>query len=258
MLPIKLKPEIFRPTAPPRSCSARRLAGAGLVRRASACRAPARAEARGRSPIPFNAYVTIAPDNTVTVLSAHIDMGQGSYHGLATLVAEELDADWTRCGSSRRRRQPEALRQPRLGRHRRAPAARRRCSRRSTATARPAPRPRHAGRRRGQAVERAGRRDHGREGRAPHASGKQATFGELRRRRRAVPVPAEVALKDAEGLEAHRQRRTAAASTAARNRPAQRSSHRREAARHADGGGRPSAAVRRHGQELRRQRRPRR
>ena len=36
----------------------------------------------------------IAPDNTVTVLSAHMDMGQGIYTGLATLVAEELDADW--------------------------------------------------------------------------------------------------------------------------------------------------------------------
>ena len=37
----------------------------------------------------------IAPDSTVTVLSAHMDMGQGIYTGLATLVAEELDADWT-------------------------------------------------------------------------------------------------------------------------------------------------------------------
>ena len=30
----------------------------------------------------------------MTVLSAHMDMGQGIYTGLATLVAEELDADW--------------------------------------------------------------------------------------------------------------------------------------------------------------------
>ncbi len=43
---------------------------------------------------PFDAYLVIAPDNTVTVLSAHMDMGQGIYTGLATLVAEELDADW--------------------------------------------------------------------------------------------------------------------------------------------------------------------
>lgn len=45
---------------------------------------------------PLNAYLTIAPDGTVTVLSAHMDGGQGVYTGLATLVAEELDADWSR------------------------------------------------------------------------------------------------------------------------------------------------------------------
>ena len=42
-----------------------------------------------------NAYVRIAPDGTVTVLSAHMDGGQGIYTGVATLVAEELDADWS-------------------------------------------------------------------------------------------------------------------------------------------------------------------
>ena len=39
-------------------------------------------------------FVKIAPDSTVTVLSKHLEMGQGPYTGLATLVAEELDADW--------------------------------------------------------------------------------------------------------------------------------------------------------------------
>ena len=42
-----------------------------------------------------NAFVRIAPDDTVTVLSKHIEFGQGTYTGLATLVAEELDADWS-------------------------------------------------------------------------------------------------------------------------------------------------------------------
>ena len=37
----------------------------------------------------------IAPDDTVTVLIKHIEFGQGPYTGLATLVAEELDADWS-------------------------------------------------------------------------------------------------------------------------------------------------------------------
>jgi isoquinoline 1-oxidoreductase beta subunit len=36
----------------------------------------------------------VAPDNSVTVLAKHLEMGQGSYTGLATIVAEELDADW--------------------------------------------------------------------------------------------------------------------------------------------------------------------
>ena len=41
-----------------------------------------------------NAFVSISEDGTVTVLSKHLEMGQGIYTGLATLVAEELDADW--------------------------------------------------------------------------------------------------------------------------------------------------------------------
>jgi isoquinoline 1-oxidoreductase subunit beta len=40
-------------------------------------------------------FVKIAPDNTVTVVVKHLEMGQGPYTGLATLVAEELDADWS-------------------------------------------------------------------------------------------------------------------------------------------------------------------
>ncbi|MCL4761193.1 MAG: xanthine dehydrogenase family protein molybdopterin-binding subunit [Burkholderiales bacterium] len=41
-----------------------------------------------------NAFVRIGADNTVTVVSKHLEMGQGSYTGLATLVADELDAAW--------------------------------------------------------------------------------------------------------------------------------------------------------------------
>jgi isoquinoline 1-oxidoreductase subunit beta len=44
---------------------------------------------------PFKGYVKISADNTVTIYSAHMDMGQGIYHGIATLVNEELRADWT-------------------------------------------------------------------------------------------------------------------------------------------------------------------
>ena len=45
--------------------------------------------------VPMNAFVKIGVDDTVTVLSKHIEFGQGPYTGLATLVAEELDADWS-------------------------------------------------------------------------------------------------------------------------------------------------------------------
>ena len=42
-----------------------------------------------------NAFLRIAPDNTVTVISKHLEMGQGVYTGLPTIVADELDADWS-------------------------------------------------------------------------------------------------------------------------------------------------------------------
>src|SRR6202048_1325441 len=41
-----------------------------------------------------NAFLRIAPDNSVTVIAKHLEMGQGTYTGLATIVAEELDANW--------------------------------------------------------------------------------------------------------------------------------------------------------------------
>lgn len=41
-----------------------------------------------------NAFVRIGADNSVTVIAKHLEMGQGTFTGLATLLAEELDADW--------------------------------------------------------------------------------------------------------------------------------------------------------------------
>ena len=41
-----------------------------------------------------NAFIRIAPDDTVTVIVKHLDKGQGIATGLSTIVAEELDADW--------------------------------------------------------------------------------------------------------------------------------------------------------------------
>jgi isoquinoline 1-oxidoreductase beta subunit len=39
-------------------------------------------------------WILIAPDNTVTILVPHCEMGQGAQTALAMMAAEELDADW--------------------------------------------------------------------------------------------------------------------------------------------------------------------
>src|SRR5919108_6095817 len=50
--------------------------------------------AAGAEAIAPNAFIRIAPDNTITIISKHTELGQGSYSGLATILAEEMDADW--------------------------------------------------------------------------------------------------------------------------------------------------------------------
>jgi isoquinoline 1-oxidoreductase subunit beta len=42
-----------------------------------------------------NVFLKIAADNSVTIISKHFEMGQGVTTGLATLIAEELEADWS-------------------------------------------------------------------------------------------------------------------------------------------------------------------
>jgi isoquinoline 1-oxidoreductase beta subunit len=56
---------------------------------------PARAGADTRAEFVPNAFLRIAPDSTVTVISKHIEFGQGPYTGIATILADELDADWS-------------------------------------------------------------------------------------------------------------------------------------------------------------------
>src|SRR5215208_5866773 len=51
--------------------------------------------AAGVETVDATGFVKVAPDNTVTVMIKHLEMGQGPYTGLSTLVAEELDADWS-------------------------------------------------------------------------------------------------------------------------------------------------------------------
>src|SRR5437667_6731163 len=43
-----------------------------------------------------NAFVRIAPDETVTVIANHSEMGQGVYTSLPMLLNEELEADWSK------------------------------------------------------------------------------------------------------------------------------------------------------------------
>ncbi|MGB5484971.1 molybdopterin cofactor-binding domain-containing protein [Parasphingorhabdus sp.] len=42
----------------------------------------------------INSWVKIAPDNTVTAIVPHAEMGQGAHSVLAQMLADELDADW--------------------------------------------------------------------------------------------------------------------------------------------------------------------
>src|SRR3569832_672943 len=45
---------------------------------------------------PVNAFLRSAPDNSVTVVLAHVEMGQGIWTGLPMLIAEELECDWSK------------------------------------------------------------------------------------------------------------------------------------------------------------------
>ena len=119
MLPEHMSADLVRAPSPA-DPSANSSAGAGVSRRrflhgtAGAATAlvlglhlPTRARAEGDAasaaapdagpdgPFAPNAFVRIAADDTVTVIAKHIEFGQGAHTGLATLVAEELDADWS-------------------------------------------------------------------------------------------------------------------------------------------------------------------
>lgn len=59
-------------------------AGSGLVHAADSL------------PEEVNAWVVIRPDDTVVIRIARSEMGQGTLTGLAQLVAEELECDWTK------------------------------------------------------------------------------------------------------------------------------------------------------------------
>jgi isoquinoline 1-oxidoreductase beta subunit len=72
-----------------------RESGLSLLSPAEAQEAVAVAKAAGRlQGKTIGPWVTIAPDNTVTILHAGAEMGQGSSTSLPLILAEEMDADW--------------------------------------------------------------------------------------------------------------------------------------------------------------------
>ena len=171
MLPIaKLALAPCRPPAPAAaaSCSAPPRSPAASPS-ASAPRRRARAGAGRRAPTPCNPFEAYCP--ITDRRPRHRPLRRSSTWARAPTTAsrrwslEELDADWDQMRRRGRLGQPQALRQPRLGRRRaRAPAARPRWPPPGSATGRPAPARGDAGRRGGQGMGRARRRDHGREG----------------------------------------------------------------------------------------------
>jgi isoquinoline 1-oxidoreductase beta subunit len=58
--------------------------------------APARAAQSTSQPVALNAFVHIGSNDLVTVISNHSEMGQGIYTSLPMLIAEELEADWSK------------------------------------------------------------------------------------------------------------------------------------------------------------------
>jgi len=145
-------------------------------------------------------FVHIDPDNTVTVLSKHVEAGQGVWTGLPTIVAEELDASW-----SQMRVESAPAKVPMYGNFAFDPKGSVQGTGGSTAIANSWMQLRQAGATaRAMLVQAAATQWRVpateitvSEGVVSHAgSGKKATFGELAARAAKVPVPTDVKLKD--------------------------------------------------------------
>ncbi|HXJ37972.1 MAG TPA: molybdopterin cofactor-binding domain-containing protein, partial [Bryobacteraceae bacterium] len=54
----------------------------------------AQGSGRGQAALNPNAYIHVAPDNTVNLIIVKAEMGQGTVTSLSQLLADELDCDW--------------------------------------------------------------------------------------------------------------------------------------------------------------------
>jgi isoquinoline 1-oxidoreductase subunit beta len=71
------------------------MAGGGLIVGFALPGAARLAQAAGKE-AQINAYLRIAPNNAITVVCGLSEMGQGVHTAIPMLIAEELDADWSR------------------------------------------------------------------------------------------------------------------------------------------------------------------
>ncbi|WP_374309137.1 molybdopterin cofactor-binding domain-containing protein [Dongia sp.] len=143
-----------------------------------------------------NLFLRISSDDTVTVLLKHLEMGQGVSTGLATLVAEELDADWSKVGFDHAPNDPKVFNNLFFGSYIGTGG--------STSMANSWTQMRQVGAAaRAMFVAAAARKWNVpaaeitiSDGLLSHASGKSARLGELVDAAMQEPVPTEVALKD--------------------------------------------------------------
>jgi len=141
-----------------------------------------------------NDFIRVSSDGIVTIVSKHLEMGQGIFTGLATLIAEELDASWSQL------RMENAPVDPRYNNV----FMRLQGTGGSTSMSNSFDQYRKAGAAaRAMLVSAAAKRWNvpeseirTQDGKVSHASGKSAGFGELVADAAKLPVPKEIRLKD--------------------------------------------------------------
>jgi isoquinoline 1-oxidoreductase subunit beta len=143
-----------------------------------------------------NAFVRIDTDDTITVIVKHLEMGQGTFTGLPTIVAEEMDAAWGQVRAEAAPADADKYANTLMGTIQGTGG--------STAIANSFDQLRKAGAT-ARAMMVAAAADRWKvspasitvkQGVVAHASGKKATFGELAAAAAKQPVPTDVKLKD--------------------------------------------------------------